>query len=144
MGDSRGGARRHAGDQLLYFIGRRFEGRVISRLKGQEKRITRARRLIARHPMLFVIGVRFMYGFRIIGPVLIGASRLPPSRFVPLNILGAILWATIFVMLGYFGGRAIESFFTGFNKKLSSLLFVALAIAAILLVRFWWRKRHAE
>ena len=104
MGDSRGGARRHAGDQLLYFIGRRFEGRVISRLKGQEKRITRARRLIARHPMLFVIGVRFMYGFRIIGPVLIGASRLPPSRFVPLNILGAILWATIFVMLGYFGG----------------------------------------
>lgn len=132
------------GDQLLYFIGRRFEGRVISRLKGQEKRITRARRLIARHPMLFVIGVRFMYGFRIIGPVLIGASRLPPSRFVPLNILGAILWATIFVMLGYFGGQAIESFFTGFNKKLSSLLFVALAIAAILLVRFWWRKRHAE
>ena len=66
--------------------------------------------------MLFVIGVRFMYGFRIIGPVLIGASRLPPSRFVPLNILGAILWATIFVMLGYFGG-AIESFFTGFNKN---------------------------
>lgn len=94
--------------------------------------------------MLFVIGVRFMYGFRIIGPVLIGASRLPPSRFVPLNILGAILWATIFVMLGYFGGQRIESFFTGFNKKLSSLLFVALAIAAILLVRFWWRKRHAE
>ncbi|MCT6004213.1 DedA family protein, partial [Pseudomonas aeruginosa] len=82
------------GDQLLYFTGRRFEGRVISRLKGQEKRIARARRLIARHPMLFVIGVRFMYGFRIIGPVLIGASRLPPSSFVPLNILGAILWAT--------------------------------------------------
>ncbi|MDU7468018.1 MAG: DedA family protein, partial [Serratia marcescens] len=124
--------------------GRRFEGRVISRLKGQEKRIARARKLIARHPMLFVIGVRFMYGFRIIGPVLIGASRLPPSRFVPLNILGAILWATIFVMLGYFGGQAIERFVTGFDKKLSSLLFVALAIAAILLVRFWWRKRHAE
>ncbi|CAI0963413.1 Inner membrane protein yohD [Serratia marcescens] len=132
------------GDQLLYFAGRRFEGRVISRLKGQEKRIARARRLIARHPMLFVIGVRFMYGFRIIGPVLIGASRLPPSRFVPLNILGAMLWATIFVMLGYFGGQAIERFVTGFDKKLSSLLFVALAIAAILLVRFWWRKRHPE
>lgn len=87
------------GDQLLYFAGRRFEGRVISRLKGQEKRIARARKLIARHPMLFVIGVRFMYGFRIIGPVLIGASRLPPSRFVPLNILGAILWATISAIL---------------------------------------------
>ena len=44
-------------------------------MKSQEKRIERARKLIARHPMLFVIGVRFMYGFRIIGPVLIGASK---------------------------------------------------------------------
>ena len=47
-------------------------------------------------------------------------------------------------MLGYFGGQAIERFVTGFDKKLSGLLFVALAIAAILLVRFWWRKRHPE
>jgi membrane protein DedA with SNARE-associated domain len=35
---------------------------------------------------LFVIGTRFMYGFRIIGPMLIGASRLPPKIFLPLNI----------------------------------------------------------
>lgn len=92
------------GDQLLYFVGCRYEGQVISRLKSQEKHLARARSLIARHPVLFVIGVRFMYGLRIIGPVLIGASRLPPAHFVPLNILGAILWATLFVMLGYFGG----------------------------------------
>lgn len=128
------------GDQLLYFVGRRYEGQVISRLKSQEKHLARARSLIARHPVLFVIGVRFMYGLRIIGPVLIGASRLPPAHFGPLNILGAILCATLFVMLGYFGGQAIESFVTGFNKKLSSLLLVALAIVAFLLLRFWWRR----
>ena len=31
----------------------------------------------------------FMYGFRVIGPTLIGASQLPPKIFLPLNILGA-------------------------------------------------------
>lgn len=56
------------------------------------KKIRRAQRLIQRHPYLFVIGTRFMYGFRIIGPILIGASRLPPKIFLPLNILGAIAW----------------------------------------------------
>ncbi|MCL2894640.1 DedA family protein [Brenneria tiliae] len=129
------------GDQLLYFSGRRYGDRVISRLKGQQKRIARAQGLIARHPMLFVIGVRFMYGFRIIGPALIGASQLPPARFVPLNILGAILWASLFVMLGYFGGQAIEHFISVFDKKLSVLLFAALIIAIILLLRHWWRHR---
>ncbi|ATA24696.1 hypothetical protein BIY26_05985 [Brenneria goodwinii] len=129
------------GDQLLYFAGRRYGQRVISRLKGQQKRIAHAQRLIAHHPMLFVIGVRFMYGFRIIGPALIGASRLPPARFVPLNILGAILWASIFVMLGYFGGQVIENIIGDVDKKLSSLLFVVLVIVAILLLRHWWRHR---
>ncbi|TQI79569.1 membrane protein DedA with SNARE-associated domain [Serratia fonticola] len=132
------------GDQLLYFAGRHFGGRVLSRMKNQQSRIERAQKLIASHPVLFVIGVRFMYGFRIIGPVLIGASKLPPSRFIPLNILGAILWATLFVLLGYFGGQAISHFFTGTDKKLYGLLFCVLVVAAILLVRYWWRRRRSE
>ncbi len=132
------------GDQLLYFAGRRFGGRVIARMKNQQPRIERAQKLIANHPILFVIGVRFMYGFRIIGPVLIGASKLPPSRFIPLNMLGAILWATLFVLLGYFGGQAIGSFVTGTDKKLYSLLFCALVVGAIVALRYLWRRRHAQ
>ncbi|EFE93887.1 DedA family protein [Serratia odorifera] len=132
------------GDQLLYFAGRRFGGKAIARLKSQQQRIERAQKLIARHPMLFVIGVRFMYGFRIIGPVLIGASRLPPSRFIPLNLLGALLWATIFVLIGYFGGQAMEGFLAGIDKKFSALLLVVVAVALIWLLRYWWRRRHAN
>jgi hypothetical protein len=48
-----------------------------------------------------------MYGFRIIGPILIGASRLPPKIFLPLNIFGAVAWALIFTTLGYVGGEVI-------------------------------------
>ncbi|MCG8706880.1 DedA family protein [Brenneria sp. 4F2] len=129
------------GDQLLYFVGRRFGDRAISRLRGQQKRIAYAQGLISRHPMLFVIGVRFMYGFRIIGPALIGAARLPPARFVPLNLLGAVLWASVFVMLGYFGGQVIENIIGDVDKKLSGLLFIALAVFVILVLRRWWRHR---
>lgn len=129
------------GDQLLYFAGRRFGGRAIARLKSQRQRINRAKRLIARHPMLFVIGVRFMYGFRIIGPVLIGASRLPPSRFVPLNILGALLWSAIFVLLGYFCGQALERVINGVHNKLFAVLVLAAVIAALWLARRWRRQR---
>ncbi|AHG21686.1 membrane protein [Chania multitudinisentens RB-25] len=132
------------GDQLLYFAGRYFGDYAISRFKHPQPRIERAQKLIARHPILFVIGVRFMYGFRIIGPVLIGASKLPPSRFIPLNILGAILWASFFVLLGYFGGQAIENFVSSYDKKLYSLLFCALVLVIILLLRYWWRRHHAE
>ncbi len=78
------------GDQLLYLVGRRFGGRILRRFASQKARIRKAQRMIQHRPWLFVIGTRFMYGFRVIGPLLIGASRLPPRIFLPLNIVGAL------------------------------------------------------
>ncbi|MCV9878028.1 DedA family protein [Brenneria izbisi] len=123
---------------MLYFAGRRYGERIIFRLQGQQKRIAYAQRLIARHPMPFVIGVRFMYGVRLIGPTLIGAARLSLRRFVPLNLLSVVLWALIFVMSGYFGGQVIENIIGDVDKKLASLFFVVLIILIILLLRRQW------
>ncbi|WP_413735559.1 DedA family protein [Sodalis sp. RH21] len=120
-----------AGDQLLYFIGRSYGTAVLRRFKQAQPNIERANRLILRHPRGFVIGVRFMYGFRLIGPLLIGASRLPPAKFVPLNILGAVAWALIFVTLGYLGGQVIAPWL---EKVDHHLKFGLLAVAALVLV----------
>lgn len=70
-----------------------FGGKLLRRFSKHQDKIERAQKLIQRHPYLFVIGTRFMYGFRVIGPTLIGASQLPPKIFLPLNILGAFAWA---------------------------------------------------
>ena len=83
------------GDQLLYLLGRRLADGFCGDSHARKKRIQKAQRMIQRRPYLFVIGTRFMYGFRVIGPLLIGASRLPPKVFLPLNIVGAIIWALI-------------------------------------------------
>ena len=95
------------GDQVLYLCGRRFGGKLLRRFSKHQDKIERAQKLIQRHPYLFVIGTRFMYGFRVIGPTLIGASQLPPKIFLPLNILGAFAWALIFTTIGYAGGQVI-------------------------------------
>ncbi|XNN30251.1 DedA family protein [Escherichia coli] len=94
------------GDQVLYLWVAVWRQAVTPFLKHQDK-IERAQKLIQRHPYLFVIGTRFMYGFRVIGPTLIGASQLPPKIFLPLNILGAFAWALIFTTIGYAGGQVI-------------------------------------
>lgn len=95
------------GDQLLYFVGRRYGVKILRRFTRYRGKIHQAQALIRRHPYLFVIGTRFMYGFRIIGPILIGTSHLKPKIFLPLNILGAFIWALIFTTLGYVGGEVI-------------------------------------
>lgn len=132
------------GDQLLYLLGRRFGGRILRRFSRQKKRIQKAQRMIQRRPYLFVIGTRFMYGFRVIGPLLIGASRLPPKVFLPLNILGAIIWALIFTTLGYLGGEAIGPWLHHLDVHLKHWIWLILAVVLVVAAHWWLKRREAK
>ena len=130
------------GDQLLYLLGRRYGERILRRFSRHQKKIRRAQKLIQRRPYLFVIGSRFMYGFRIIGPLLIGASHLPPKVFLPLNILGAIIWALIFTTLGYVGGEVIGPWLHHLDQHLKHGVWIVLALGIALALRYWFTHRR--
>ncbi|EAM1599028.1 DedA family protein [Salmonella enterica subsp. enterica serovar Typhimurium] len=131
------------GDQLLYLLGRYYGGKILRRFPRYHTKIRRAQKMIQRHPYLFVIGTRFMYGFRVVGPLLIGASRLPPKIFLPLNIVGALIWALLFTTLGYLGGEVIAPWLHDLDQHLRHGVWLILAIVLVVGVR-WWLKRRGK
>ncbi|EAA0558426.1 DedA family protein [Salmonella enterica subsp. enterica serovar Lexington] len=131
------------GDQLLYLLGRCYGGKILRRFPHYHTKIRRAQKMIQRHPYLFVIGTRFMYGFRVVGPLLIGASRLPPKIFLPLNIVGALIWALLFTTLGYLGGEVIAPWLHDLDQHLRHGVWLILAIVLVVGVR-WWLKRRGK
>ncbi|EAX5296708.1 DedA family protein [Salmonella enterica subsp. enterica serovar Enteritidis] len=131
------------GDQLLYLLGRCYGGKILRRFPRYHTKIRRAQKMIQRHPYLFVIGTRFMYGFRVVGPLLIGASRLPPKMFLPLNIVGALIWALLFTTLGYLGGEVIAPWLHDLDQHLRHGVWLILAIVLVVGVR-WWLKRRGK
>lgn len=132
------------GDQVLYLLGRHFSAPLLKRFARQQQKIEKAQRRIQRHPWLFVIGSRFMYGFRIIGPIIIGASRLPPKIFLPLNILGACIWALLFTSLGYLGGEAIAPWLHNLDRYLKHWGWLVVVAVLIVAVRLWLKYRHKK
>ncbi|EBH1858820.1 DedA family protein [Salmonella enterica] len=129
------------GDQLLYLLGRCYGGKILRRYPRYHTKIRRAQKMIQRHPYLFVIGTRFMYGFRVVGPLLIGASRLPPKIFLPLNIVGALIWALLFTTLGYLGGEVIAPWLHDLDQHLRHGVWLILAIVLVVGVRWWLKSR---
>jgi membrane protein DedA with SNARE-associated domain len=126
-----------AADQIFFALGRwRRDGKLVARMAGKPA-FARALRFIDRHPMIFCIGFRFVYGLRVAGPVAIGVSRIPGRIFVVLNCLSAAGWAAIFVSLGYRYGlqfeRLIRTVFT--PAHLAILLMVAGLVAGLVYVR---------
>lgn len=116
------------GDQLLFLIGRRYGTRVIARYPRVAERAQPVHRLIERHQGLLIVGVRFMYGLRLIGPFVIGMSKVSAPRFALLNMLGAAIWAPLVVGAGALFGQGLALLLGDLGK------FEAIALALVVLL----------
>ncbi|MEJ8811171.1 DedA family protein [Variovorax ureilyticus] len=130
------------GDQLFYWIGRYKGTMLLARLPSLAQRAERVAASLKRYDGLVVMGVRFVYGLRIAGPIAIGAMRMPPRRFVAFNLLGAILWAPLIASVGFLFGSALDVLLGDVERieLIGTVLIVGIALA-IALVRRWRRSR---
>ncbi|MBE7417448.1 MAG: DedA family protein [Ideonella sp.] len=125
------------GDQLLFALGR-WRGRAwLHRRPAAQAHAQRVLHWIARHPDTAVVGVRFVYGMRLLGPAVIGMSGVPVARFMVVNALGALVWASLWVTLGGLAQRAAHAWIRSTHPWLLGIAVLVAALAAL----FAWRSR---
>ena len=96
------------GDQFFFYLGR-YKGReLLQKVKPWRERSARVHELIDKYDTLIMLGVRFMYGLRIVTPLVLGSSPINAGRFFFLNALGAVLWAVLVPSAGYMFGSALN------------------------------------
>ena len=86
--------------------------------------------------------VRFMYGLRAAGPVLIGHSGLCPWKFALFNGIGAVIWASIFITLGWVFGQAAEQILTQINHWGHYVFYVGAVVILVVGFVFWLVNRR--
>jgi membrane protein DedA with SNARE-associated domain len=115
------------GDQFFFFMGRRHGRALLSRFPSLEQSSTRVQCLLTRYDAAAIFSVRFIYGLRIAGPVLIGMSGVRPWRFVCFNLLGATVWASAIGGAGYLFGTALEVFLSDL-RRYEALILILIAV----------------
>lgn len=128
------------GDQLLYALGRRRGRAWLQRRPDARARAQAMLGWIARHPDATVIGVRFAYGLRLLGPAVIGMSDVPAVRFAVVNAVGAIVWAGLWVTLGGVAQHAAQAWIRSTHPWLLGVAIVAAALGGVLV---WCRRPDA-
>ena len=121
------------GDIVLYLLGHYFGQALLARLSWRKGRVRRMQMLIRRHQFLAIFGVRFLYGLRIVGPVVIGTSGIPVRTFLLPNLLGAAIWAVLFTLLGYLIGPAVLKVYAQVEQYQGWLW-----AGIVLLLVLWW------
>ncbi|MEX6314318.1 DedA family protein [Providencia manganoxydans] len=94
--------------------------------------------MIRQHENFIIIAIRFAYGLRTVGPIIIGASKVNPFKFFILNILGGALWGVIIVSCGYFISSAILAL--PIHSSLTWFLLIIIAVVLFIFLRRQWKK----
>ena len=97
-----------SGDILFFYLGRYHSAFLLSRLPRWQSRVKKTMDRLERHQAKLILMMRFLYGFRMITPFAMGMSAIPARRFLLLNLLSALLWATTGALAGYLFGSALE------------------------------------
>ena len=129
------------GDQILFLVGRRYGASLLGRWPRCAAPAARVRALIDRNAAWLIVGVRFMYGLRLIGPVVIGMSDVLPRQFVVLNIFGAAIWAFAVAGAGFLFGHAIQSLLADVALFEKVALVCGFVLVVVLLCWRWIRSR---
>lgn len=119
------------GDQLYFYIGRAKGQRVLEKHRNWKSGSEKVFPLLNKYQVLLILGFRFLYGLRTVTPIVLGASRIAPFRFLLLNILGAFTWTIVIGGMGYLFGHTLE-IILGDVKRYELLLFAGLAALGVI------------
>jgi membrane protein DedA with SNARE-associated domain len=127
-----------AGDNMGYFLGRRF-GRDFAIKRGPlwHHRIQAVRagdRFFARHGPKAVFLARWIALVRFAAAWLAGINRMPFRLFFFWNALGGISWGVTYGLVGYYAGEAGAGVLARFGAAgaiLLALIFVSILVLSV-------------
>lgn len=132
------------GDQLYFFLGRRFGRRILARFPRFEGGVQVALDMLHKYHTLFILTYRYIYGVRNVASFAMGMSELPWPRFIVLNFIAAGIWANSFAWGGYLIGKAFEAVLGDITQNFGYIMLGVFVFVVSLLTLIHWRakKKH--
>lgn len=143
------GALGNAVAQGLWFFAARYAGeKILEKRADWARNVKHINGWVKRWEGLAVVGARFIPGMSSAAVIAIALSDISATRFVVLNIIGALLWATSLGIVGYLLGQAVVALLGDietYEKPVAMTLLVATVVWIV-----WthalptWRKRRGS
>lgn len=133
------------GDCCGYVIGRTGGQRVLVRLATKfefmRTRYERLQLFFQTHGNKAVFMARFITGARFMAGPMAGACGMPFFQFLGWNVLGAIVWCSLVVTVGYLLG---DEFYRAASMTYQAARWIEVAgfLLVVVVFVFWWRDRH--
>jgi membrane-associated protein len=103
-----------AGDAVNYFVGFRIGPKVFrseTSLLFNKKHLIRTQAFYEKYGSKTIILARFIPIIRTFAPFVAGIGTMNYRRFAIYNVVGGVAWVTVFLLGGYWLGKALKEVF---------------------------------
>ena len=132
-----------AGDNSLFFLGRRFGTGLVAYLgigrPRSQRQIEWLKEFMRRHGHRAIFYARFVAGLRALVYLTAGSLGVSPSRFFLYDLAGAVVSVPIVVTLGYLFGNELEAalrYIGGIEKAVWLVAALSLGVYAMRMLMF--------
>ncbi|HMP99618.1 MAG TPA: DedA family protein [Cyclobacteriaceae bacterium] len=98
-------------DLIYFFLGRNKGADYLLERPALSARAQQLRNFVMEHRLLILFSYRFLYGFRVVLPLLIGMSKIPTRQFIFSSMLAGCIWAMLVGSSGYLLGQWLDARF---------------------------------
>ncbi len=133
-------------DCFYFFLGRKRGVKWIEKQENLKKRVAVVDARLVRNKFLVFIVYRFMYGFRMVTPLVLGAGKTKTVNFLFLSAITTVIWAAVYTSMGYLFGELIESQLSHIEHIekyiIGGFIFIALALILHSVINGKIRRNH--
>ena len=133
-----------SGDQLFFYIGRKYGSKILASHPAWQVRADRVRRLLERFQDFLILLFRFFYGLRTLTPFVLGLSRVSRGRFLLFNTVGALVWAIAIGTGGYLFGQALEALMGDLKRFEAEILGLVVLTGIVVWMIHGYRRRRSK
>lgn len=123
-----------AGDNVGYSFGHKVGRKLFEKPNSKffkKKYLVQAEQFFKKYGPLAIVLARFVPVVRTFTPIIAGVSKMNYKTFFFFNVIGGLLWTTIFTYLGYFVGQKLQEM--GVNIEIIAIVIILISIAPIVI-----------
>ena len=125
-------------DWFFFLAGRKQGRRFFDKRPKMKAKLEQMDSILQKRQRFLLTFYRFMYGFRVVLPVLFGLSRISLKHFAVYSIVGTVVWVASFSLAGYYFAEWIFEHLEWLKSNLW-ILFIVLGSVVLII----WRLRKS-
>lgn len=123
----------------VWFFGIRAVGeQILTRRPDWARQVAKVRAHLDRWEVPVILGVRFLPGLATAGLIAVALSGISATRFMLLNAIAAVIWATSFGILGFLLGNSVEWLLGEVERYERPIALMLLALTVVWVAYHQW------